>query len=259
MPVHSINGHNIFVDRFGSGVPVLAIHGLGGSSNFWWPLHAALPDGLEIIAPDMPSSGRSDNDPALSIRSLARDMLLLMDALELKQAHLLGHSMGTIVCQYMATKAPDRILSLALLGPLAEPPEPARPNIAGRAELARTQGMQPISDAIIGAALADRTKSEKPVTTAFVRELVAAQDAEGYALSCLALAEAQAADVSGLGCPTMLITGDEDKVAPPANVEALGTCFGPSVSPIVLKDCGHWTLLEQPQTTIDHLKSFYGV
>lgn len=259
MPIHSINGREVFFDRFGEGVPILAIHGLGGSSNFWWPLHAALPDALDIAAPDMPSSARSANDPALSISSLANDMLLLMDALELEQAHLLGHSMGTIVCQHMATKAPERVLSLALLGPLAEPPEPARPNIAGRAELARTQGMQPISDAIIGAALADKTKAEKPVTTAFVRELVAAQDAEGYALSCIALAEAQAADVSGLTCPTMLITGDEDKVAPPANVEALGTSFGSPVSPIVLKDCGHWTLLEQPHATIDHLKSFYGV
>ncbi len=259
MSVHSINNHDIFVDRFGNGVPVLAIHGLGGSSNFWWPLHSALPNALEITAPDMPSSGRSTNDPALSIGSLANDMLSLMDALGLEHAHLLGHSMGTIVCQHIAARAPERVLSLALLGPLAEPPAPARPNIAGRAELARTQGMQPISNAIIDAALSDKTKAEKPVTTAFIRELVAAQDAEGYALSCIALAEAQAADVSDLTCPTMLITGDEDKVAPPTNVEALATSFGSTVSPIVLKDCGHWTLLEQPQSTIDHLKNFYGV
>lgn len=258
MSVHSINNHDIFVDQFGDGVPVLALHGLGGSSNFWWPLHAALPNGLKIIAPDMPSSGRSANDPALSISSLATDMLSLMDALGLEQAHLLSHSMGTIVCQHMAVNAPGRILSLALLGPLAEPPEPARPNIASRAELARTQGMQPISDAIIGAALAEKTKMEKPVTTAFVRELVAAQDAEGYALSCLALAEAQATDVTQLTCPTLLITGDEDKVAPPANVDALGANFGSTISPTVLEDCGHWTLLEQPQLTIKHLKSFYG-
>ncbi len=259
MPVHFINNHDIFVDRFGSGAPVLAIHGLGGSSNFWWPLHTALPEALEITAPDMPSAGRSANDPALSISSLTSDMLALMDALGLEQAHLLGHSMGTIICQHMAVSAPERVLSLALLGPLAEPPVPARPNIAGRAELARTQGMQPISDAIIGAALAEKTKTEKPVTTAFVREMVAAQDPEGYALSCIALAESQAADVSGLSCPTVLITGEEDKVAPPPNVEALGTSFGSVVSPIVLKDCGHWTLPEQPQTTISHLKSFYGV
>lgn len=259
MPIHTINDHDIFVDSFGSGAPVLAIHGLGGSSNFWWPLHAAFPEALQVIAPDMPSSGRSANDPSLSITSLASDLLCLMDAMNLEKVHLLGHSMGTIVCQHIAVSAPERVSSLALLGPLAEPPAPARPNIAARAELARTQGMQPISDAIITAALADKTKTDKPVATACVREMVCAQDAEGYALSCLALSEANAADVSRLTCPTLLVTGDEDKVAPPANVEALADSFGAPVSPVILPDCGHWTLLEQPAATINHLKSFYGV
>lgn len=259
MPVHSINNHNIFVDSFGEGEPVFAIHGLGGSSNFWWPLHAALPEALKITTPDMPSSGRSANNTSLSISSIASDMLELMNILALEKVHLLGHSMGTIVCQHMAVSAPDRVASLALLGPLAEPPEPARPNIAARAELARSSGMQPISDAIVDAALAEKTKTEKLITTAFVRELVCAQDAEGYAQSCLALSKASAADVSNVGCPTLLITGNEDKVAPPANVEALAESFGTSTKPVVLDDCGHWTLLEQPSATIGHLKSFYGV
>ena len=52
-------------------------------------------------------------------------MVALLDALAAKATHLVGHSMGTIICQHLAASYPDRVKSMALLGPLAEPPEPA--------------------------------------------------------------------------------------------------------------------------------------
>jgi len=257
MPFAEISGLQIYYDDLGKGVPVLAIHGLGGSSNFWWPLHTALAETARIIAPDMPSSGRSSCDAELSIDRIADVMLQLLDHLELPKVHLLGHSMGTIVCQAMAARAPDKFHTIALLGPLAEPPDPARPNIAARADLAREQGMPPIADAIVGAALASETRASKPVATAFVRELVAAQNAEGYAQSCLALAKATAANVSGVACPALLITGDQDGVAPPANVEALAGQFSNLVANTVLAECGHWTILEQPEAVTTALQDLY--
>lgn len=257
MSFAEINALRIYYDDLGKGAPVLAIHGLGGSSNFWWPLHAALGGQVRVIAPDMPSSGRSGCDVELSIDRIADAMLKLLDHLGLTKVHLLGHSMGTIVCQAMAARSPERFQTLALLGPLAEPPEAARPNIAARADLAREQGMPPIADAIVAAALAKETRANNPVATALVRELVAAQDAEGYAQSCLALANAQAADVSKVMCPTLLITGDQDGVAPPATVEALAGQFGNLVANFVLPECGHWTILEQPEAVIAALRDLY--
>lgn len=257
MAFAGINGLQLYYDDLGEGVTVFAIHGLGGSSNFWWPLHAGLDEKIRLIAPDMPSSGRSDNDADLTIGRIADVMLNLLDHLELPQVHLLGHSMGTIVCQAMAARAPSRFRTLALLGPLAEPPDAARPNIAARADLAREQGMAPIADAIIGAALARETRADKPVATGFVRELVAAQNAEGYAQSCIALAKAKAVDVSGVTCPTLLITGDQDGVAPPANVETLAGQFRNLVASSVLPECGHWTIIEQPEAVTAALRDLY--
>ncbi len=257
MAYQTLDGRRIYYDQFGEGEPILAVHGLGGTSNFWAPVWRANFDGKAIIAPDVPGAGRSDNDDRLSIKSIADDMLSLMDALSINSAHLLGHSMGTIVCQRIAQQAADRVKSLALLGPLAEPPEAARGAIRDRADLARKDGMQPIADVITDVALSAKTKAENPVAVSFVREMLCAQSAEGYALSCEALSEAVATDNSSFKKPVMLITGDEDKVAPPSNVDTLAGTFSEVFANTVLADCGHWTVCENPSEVVDRLSQFY--
>ncbi|MEM9168097.1 MAG: alpha/beta hydrolase [Pseudomonadota bacterium] len=257
MPLHKINGRMIHVDIFGDGEPLLAVHGLGGTSNFWWPFITAAQSRMRIVAPDMPSSGRSALDPDVSIESIAADFVALMDETGLEQAHLMGHSMGTIVCQHIAAQHPDRVRSLALVAPLAEPPEPARGALKDRAGLAKSDGMDPIATAILAAGLSDATRADNPVATGFVRELLMGQAPDAYAASCVALANAQAADVSAFSGPAMLVTGDEDKVAPPQNVEALAAKFSNVKSNTVLDKCGHWTLLERTTETLQLLDAFY--
>ncbi len=252
-----INGRSIAVDDFGEGTPVLCVHGLGGSSNFWRAVVNGLSGEYRLIVPDLPSAARSQNDPDLSIESLARDMLAVLDALGIDKARVMGHSMGTIVCQHLTSMAPQRVQDLVLLGPLAQPPEPARGALMDRAGLARKEGMTPIADTIADIALAAATKSDLPDIQGFVREMVIRQDAEGYALSCEALSRAQQADPTTITCPCLLITGDEDKVAPPANVEALGGQLS-NATVQILNGCGHWTLNEKPTEVLSSIKAFYG-
>jgi pimeloyl-ACP methyl ester carboxylesterase len=81
------------------------------------------------------------------------------------------------------------------------------------------------------------------------------QDAEGYARTCEALAGAEAADVGRIGCPTLLVTGDEDSVAPPSNVRAMAEQIkGARVA--VLHHCGHWTTIERAAECNAALKEF---
>ena len=252
----NINGRYIAVERKGSGAPLLLVHGLGGTSNFWWPAVRAFESDYELIVPDLPSAGRSQLDAAVSIATIAGDLLALMDELEFDQFHLAGHSMGTIVCQHMAAAAPERILDLVLLGPLAEPPEPARGALRDRAGVARRDGMSGIADAIANAALAAETKAGNTNIQAFVREMVLRQPSEGYASSCEALAGAQKADPAAIKCDSLLITGDQDGVAPPAAVQQLAADLG-AKEPLVLSACGHWTLTEQPDAVLAAMRTFY--
>jgi pimeloyl-ACP methyl ester carboxylesterase len=79
------------------------------------------------------------------------------------------------------------------------------------------------------------------------------QSPDGYARTCLALSEAQPADLSALSCPTMLITGDEDVIAPPQTVRAMAARIaGAQVE--ILARCGHWTVFEKPDACADLLR-----
>ncbi|MDE0049743.1 MAG: alpha/beta fold hydrolase [Rhodospirillales bacterium] len=251
-----VNGKQIAVEDQGEGDAVVMVHGLGGTGNTWHPQAGPLARFFRVIRLDLEGSGRSPAAGDLSIASFAADAIAVMDALDISTAHLCGHSMGTIVCQHLAAQHAERVKSLALLGPLAEPPEPARQAIRDRAAVARKSGMVPIADTLVEVAISAETRSHQPATAAFVREILMRQDAEGYARTCEALADARSAELAAIRCPTLLITGDEDGVAPPPAVRALGgRIAGSRVA--VLPGCGHWTPVEKPAQVNGLLLNFY--
>ena len=235
-----VNGKEIAIEEHGDGDAVVMVHGLGGTGNSWYPQVGPLARFFRVVRLDLEGSGRSPATGSLSIASFAADVTAAMDELDIPTAHLCGHSMGTIVCQHIAAEHPERVKSLALLGPLAEPPEPARQAIRDRAAVARKNGMVPIADTLVEVAISAETRSHQPAAAAFVREILMRQDAEGYARTCEALADARSADLASIRCPTLLVTGDEDGVSPPPAVKSLSSRISGS-RVAVLPGCGHWT------------------
>jgi len=116
--------------------------------------------------------------------------------------------------------------------------------------------MQEIADAIVAGALSGDTRLGQPVTVAMVRESIMRQDPEGYAQSCEALAGAQPPDLQAIACPTLLVTGDEDGVAPPQSVRMLAERIA-GARTVVYSRCGHWTPFERAADCLRELKSFY--
>jgi 3-oxoadipate enol-lactonase len=244
------------VEVDGQGDAILFVHGLGGTSNVFTPQVMALGGRYRTVRPDLPGSGRSPAAGApLSIGGFAEAIVRLARTLGIERAHLVGHSMGTIVCQHVAVNEPRLVRSLALFGPLLAPPDPARQAMRDRAAKARAEGMAGIADAILQAATSGDTRANNPVTAALVRELLMRQDAEGYAKTCEALAGAAAADVKRIGCPTLLVTGDEDAVAAPSAVRAMGEQIN-GARVVVLNRCGHWATLERAGECSAALKEF---
>ncbi|MDB5916651.1 MAG: hypothetical protein JWR40_885 [Massilia sp.] len=256
MATETVNG--LAVEVSGAGVPVLFIHGLGGSSNNWTPVMEAFSQ-FKCVRVDLPGSARSPlGGGKLSISAYVGALEALIGAMNLDAVHVVAHSMGTIVAQHLAVRNPALVKSLALFGPLVAPPDAARPNITARAQLARTgaTGMQEIADAVVKGATSTETKAQQPTTLALVRESIMRQDAEGYAQSCEALAGAEAAAIEQISCPTLLVTGDQDGVAPAAAVTAMSEKIKGSVMH-VLHGCGHWTTFEKPRDCVELLKKFY--
>jgi pimeloyl-ACP methyl ester carboxylesterase len=243
------------VESEGEGEPVLMVHGLGGTSNTFTPVLGAFAR-HRTIRFDLPGSGRSHRvEGPLSLALFVDRARLVMVRTGVERAHLVAHSMGTIVATHLAASEPGRVASLALFGPLLAPSEAARAAIRVRAAQARAGDMQPIADALVRASLSAETRARRPAAVAFVRESLMRQDPEGYARSCEALAEMGPADTSRIACPTLLVTGDEDVVAPPQAVRMMGERIAGSRVE-VLRGCGHWTPVEKPEECTGLLQRF---
>lgn len=245
----------------GEGDVVVCVHGLGGSANTFTPLMAAL-GRHRVLRPELPGSARSQ--AAEGDLSIARFVDALQSAcarLGIQRAHWVGHSMGTIVCQHLAVAAPKLVRSLALFGPLLAPPDPARTALRARAAKAKDGGaatMQEITAALVQASLSADTRQRQPLAVAFVRESLQRQAGDAYGRSCDALAGAQPAAVETIAVPLLLVTGDEDPVAPPQAVRAMAERFHAATSKrvVVLPRCGHWTPIERPDDCARELRDF---
>jgi 3-oxoadipate enol-lactonase len=244
------------VEIAGDGTPVICIHGLGGTSNTFTPQMPVLGT-MRAIRPDMPCSGRSANVEKPSIGSFAAGLGRLADMLGVKSAHFIGHSLGTIVCQHLAIDRPGLVRSLALIGALTEPAQPARDSLRQRAKTARSGGMAEIADAIAQNAIAADSRSRNPIAVAFVRETIMRQCPEGYARSCEALADANAANHQRIRCPVLIINGEDDAVATPSVARELAERIG-GARAVILPRCGHWATIERPDEVNAELRRFLG-
>ncbi|MGZ5155937.1 MAG: alpha/beta fold hydrolase [Caldimonas sp.] len=249
------------VEEEGEGDAVVCVHGLGGSSNSFTPLMPALAR-HRVIRVDMPGSARSQRvEGPLSIERFVETLLSVCTRLNVARAHWIGHSLGTIVCQHLALAAPKLVRSLAVFGPLIAPSEAARTAIRARAAKARGEGaagMHEIALGLLNAALSADTRQRSPLAVAFVRESLMRQDGDGYARTCDALAEAGAAAAERIEAPVLLVTGDEDGVAPPQSVRAFAEKLhsARSTRVVVLPRCGHWTPIERPEECARELRDF---
>jgi pimeloyl-ACP methyl ester carboxylesterase len=105
------DGARIWYSAYGSGAPVILLHGgLGHSGNWGYQVPALIEKGYRAILMDSRGHGRSTRDERLfSYELMASDVLALMDALHLKTAALVGWSDGACTALILARKAPSRV------------------------------------------------------------------------------------------------------------------------------------------------------
>jgi 3-oxoadipate enol-lactonase len=256
------------VDVRGEGDAVVFIHGLGGSLDVWTPLLPAL-SRFRCVRLELPGAAHSSKAYALgestphrgkiSVATHADAVRRVCESLGITKAHLVGHSFGTIVAQHIAASSPQLVRSLALFGALAEPPAGMRDTMVSRAQVAREQGMFGIAEGTADFALSASTKQTQPVTVAFVRNCVGAQDVEGYARNCEALAEARSARLELIRCPVLIVNGDEDQVTVLSGARQLADKLshaGTAARVEVFARCGHWPMLERASESQRALRDF---
>ena len=109
-------GGSIAFEQMGEGKTLLLVAGTGFAGGTWPPaLLERLTRRFRVITFDHRGTGRTPStEGSYSTRLFAADALALLDHLGIERCHVLGHSMGGRVAQWMALDGPDRVLSLVL-------------------------------------------------------------------------------------------------------------------------------------------------
>jgi esterase len=105
--------------EFGSGEPLIILHGLMGMLDNWQAPARLLENDFRVIIVDLRNHGHSPNDPLHTYGAMVDDVVELLDDLQLSSSHFLGHSMGGKVVMKLAQEHPEKVekLIVADIGP----------------------------------------------------------------------------------------------------------------------------------------------
>jgi esterase len=92
----------LFYREFGSGNPLIILHGLYGSNDNWIALAKSFSQSFRVIVPDLRNHGNSPQSDTHTYRAMTEDIIQLYDQAEIQRAHALGHSMGGKLALYFA-------------------------------------------------------------------------------------------------------------------------------------------------------------
>jgi pyruvate dehydrogenase E2 component (dihydrolipoamide acetyltransferase) len=112
-----IGGRTVRYLKIGDGgTPAVLIHGFGGDLNNWLFNHADLAAHRAVWALDLPGHGESGKAVETGdVDELAASVIAFLDDRGVERAHLIGHSMGSLVAMAVADQAPQRVASLSLI------------------------------------------------------------------------------------------------------------------------------------------------
>lgn len=260
----SINGKPLNYRRLGSGqANIVFVHGLGATTEFYSPIisHLQLQQVATLHLFDFEGHGLSPTHPlsVLTMESLAADLADIFKVAGISASNpatLVAHSMGCIIALTFALANPGLVSKLLLLGPPPSPlPEPLRMSTDARGYLAQTQGMKAVVDAVVSNGTSENTKRANPIAMTAARLSLLGQDPKSYAKACRALAMATTTlAVEAITAQTLIVTGTEDKVSPPAVIEQYSRRIK-GAKAIVLPNVGHWHTYEDVTGVSEQLKS----
>jgi pimeloyl-ACP methyl ester carboxylesterase len=106
----------------GQGEPIILLHGLSGTSRWWVRNIPALAEHYRLYLLDLPGFGTMRRFRLrFALDEIASGIVLWMEAVGIKQAHLVGHSMGGYICLWIAAHHPERVQCLVLVSRQASP------------------------------------------------------------------------------------------------------------------------------------------
>ena len=239
-----------------SGIPVLLLHGVTDSWYSYQPVLPHLPPSMHVFA--LTQRGHGDSSRPVSgyrFDDFASDLAAFMDALEIRSAVIVGHSMGSSVAQRFAIDYPDRTAGLVLVGSFVN--FRSNPDVRAIWDSAISTLTDPVDPDFIRDF--QQSTLAQPVSPTFFAGVIAESlkvPAHVWRAAFAGFLETDFSDeIKQIAAPTLVIWGDRDAFCPWSEQESLMAAIAGSQS-IVYRDAGHALHWEQPDRFASDLVSF---
>jgi pimeloyl-ACP methyl ester carboxylesterase len=249
----------IFYDVTGSGPPIILLHPFPVNHEFWLPVSRSLSSRYRLIMPDLRGHGESSlGDGPATMQKYADDIARLMTATGVDRAPLIGVSIGGYAIFEFWRRFRDRFSALVLCNTKAGADTgDARSARLDSAQEVLERGTEPFFEGMLQKVLSETTRRSRPDLVEGALRMMRKMSAEGVAGVQRGMADRadSVATLKTINVPTLIISGDEDKMTGVREAEILKQNIAGSQMRVVAK-AGHYSPWEQPEEAGKLLRQF---
>ena len=226
--------------------PVLAFsNSLGSDFRIWEDVAALLGERYRILLYDKRGHGLSAAPPGpYTIDDHVDDLIALLDHFNLEKAAIVGVSLGGMIAQRLAVRAPERVKALVLCCTAAK--IGTAESWATRIAAVTAGGIDSVADSILNVWFTQSFRSVHAAAFEGWRNMLVRMPADGYVASCASVRDADLrADASSIAVPVLCVAGDQDGSTPPDLVRGTADLISGARFALI-EGAGHIPSVEKP-------------
>lgn len=235
---------------------LLFSNSLGSDLRIWDSLVPQFTKDFRVIRYDTRGHGLSEAPaPPYKAADLARDVVGLLDGLQIKDAVVCGLSVGGVIAQQMAIAYPDRVRALVLcdtgarIGTVASWEE--------RMAIVKTQGLGALAGPSMERWFSEEFHRRCNDQVRGYAAMVLRTSVDGYVGTCCALRDADLTQAAAsIDKPTLVLCGEQDIATPPEMARQLASLI-PNASLSIIQRAAHIACVEQPVTMANRMMQFF--
>lgn len=256
------------IESFGTGEPLVLIHGMGSAATAWKPIIGDLKNKFKVVTVDLPGHGRTAFSPVqpMDPTSLAQLVMKNLNSLGIDKFHLVGNSLGGWICLEIAASNPEIVKSITALAPAGLWLTPFTSRYPGEVALRfMASGVEKVAPSALNYAWAKKMGFEtvSPRWRELSYELcldatTAMANSTGYFPAWDGLLGKRFDKQITTSIPITIIFGDNDQTLPQK------TCQERSLAPthakwVVLPQTGHVPMWDSPNEVMSEIMATTGV
>ncbi|WP_144548144.1 alpha/beta fold hydrolase [Bacillus sp. X1(2014)] len=239
----------------GEGKPIVLLHGFCGSSSYWEFVIPTLSADYRVIALDLPGHGQSDPlQGSSTIENLADQVKNLLDALNLPEVTMFGHSLGGYITLAFAEKYGGQLSGYSLIHSTAFPDsEEAKKARSANIEKVNKSGIYLLIDGLVPKLFSPENQDENYVGIAM--EIGYTTSAEGAidALNAMKDRPDRNRVLESSTLPILLVAGERDQIIPAEKTFSVSKA---NIRQSIIKDSGHMSMFENPMELVSEIQEF---